>query len=285
MTDTEKINNIVCKRCGYSTDRKSNLKNHLNKTQTCKARLQDISVQELLKQLDTKTQGKLETTTCEFCNARVTKANYSRHKLSCKDKPEEQPVLDITTLKQQLLEEITKKTKDEFNLQLQQYLQNNVDSSSKSITTQSETLDEIMSDSSESTSSGTEPSVIENNFNFTQEKFFQKVLESIYGGSHMKFDGGESDITTNEAHVEIKRWTCWKEIEGQLSAYNYFSNRDKLIACCFGPYQDYHKNIAYQVLTSKGIAVFDCQFCEKTRIFTYTNMTTNEKREILIMNV
>ena len=125
----------------------------------------------------------------------------------------------------------------------------------------------------------------ENYKDFTQEKFYQKVLESIYGGTHMKYDGGESDITTDYAHVQIRQWDCWTEIEGHLSAINYFCKRDKLIACCFGSYQDFNKKFAYQVLTSKGIEVFDCQFCEKTNMFTYTNMTTNEKREILIMNV
>lgn len=117
-------NNIKCARCGYSTDRKGNLMNHLNKKQPCKAKFQDISVEDLIKQLDEKHTGKLETILCEFCHGQVTKANYSRHRNSCKEKPEETVKIDITTLKEQLTEEITKKVREELQHEIQVQLQN-----------------------------------------------------------------------------------------------------------------------------------------------------------------
>lgn len=128
--DTVDKKKIQCARCGYSTDRKSNLMNHLNKKIACKVKLQDISIADLIKQIDEKHTGKLETVLCEFCNIQVTKANYSRHKKSCKDKPDEPVNIDITTLKEQLTEEITKKVREELQLDFQTQLQQYVNQSS-----------------------------------------------------------------------------------------------------------------------------------------------------------
>ena len=256
--------NFVCGRCGYDASTKAHLVRHLQSINPCNTNVSKIAREDIIKTLQN-VEKKGETMPCEWCKKYITKSNYSRHKGVCTSRPStsSQPVnQDNTPIAPHIIID-----KDAFN-QMKEAVKNEI-------------LNALVTSNN---LSPTQPPV-ENNYDFTQEKFFQKVLESIYGGSHMKFDGGESDITTNEAHIEIKRWTCWKEIEGQLSAYNYFSKRDKLIACCFGPYQDYNKNIAYQVLTSKSIEVFDCQFCEKTNMFTYLNMTTNEKREILIMNV
>ena len=258
-----------CPRCGYDTIYKAHYIKHLNIITPCPTTLSSESREDIIQAIH-KPDVKGMTVECSLCKKIITKKNLLRHQTTCRDKSVVKNEVSTSTVVVEHTTPIVSlimNEKDAFN-QIKEAVKN-----------------EILNDLVASNNFPATQPPIENNYDFTQEKFFQKVLESIYGGSHMKFDGGESDITTNEAHIEIKRWTCWKEIEGQLSAYNYFSKRDKLIACCFGPYQDYHKNIAYQVLTSKGIAVFDCQFCEKTRIFTYTNMTTNEKREILIMNV
>jgi hypothetical protein len=266
----------VCKRCEHTTKTKGNLLVHLNKKQPCAVTKENVSIAYCIEELTKKAfEGKYHI--CEECEAQFTtrQAKSKHKKTSCKGKSTIQDADSITAVvnKDDVIE--TLQQQNQMLLQRIELIEERIGISNSYVEAPFDTHDELISD-------GFQPT---DNYDFTQEKFFQKVLESIYGGSHMKFDGGESDITTNEAHVEIKRWTCWKEIEGQLSAYNYFSKRDKLIACCFGPYQDYSKNIAYQVLTSKGIEVFDCQFCEKTNMFTYLNMTTNEKREILIMNV
>ena len=262
-----------CPRCGYDTNYKAHYIKHLNILTPCPTTLSSLSREDIIKAIY-KPELKGMTVECSWCKKLITKKNVLRHQTTCRDKPVNQEEASTSTViveHQPPIASLVMNDKDAFN-QLKEDVKNEI-------------LNDLVTINNLSASQPSKQPQVENNYDFTQEKFFQKVLESIYGGSHMKFEGGESDITTDDAHVEIKRWTCWKEIEGQLSAYNYFSKRNKLIACCFGSYQDFNKNIAYQVLTSKGIEVFDCQFCEKTRIFTYTNMTTNDQREILLMNV
>mgnify|MGYP001375093473 CR=1 FL=1 len=41
-----------CKRCGYITNRKGNMKYHLNRKNPCKATLEDISIENLKKIYD-----------------------------------------------------------------------------------------------------------------------------------------------------------------------------------------------------------------------------------------
>ena len=276
----------VCKRCQHTTKTKGNLLVHLNKKQPCAVTKKNVSIAYCIEELTKKAfEGKYHI--CEECEARfTTRQAKSKHKnTSCKGKSTIQDADSITAVvnKDDVIE--TLQQQNQMLLQRIEQIEERIGISRSYVEASYDSIIKAPCDThDEYISDGFQPPV-ENNNDFTQEKFFQKVLEKIYGGSHMKFDGGESDITTDDSHVEIKRWTCWKEIEGQLSAYNYFSKREKLIACCFGSYQDFNKNIAYQVLTSKGIEVFDCKFCEKTSMFTYTNMTTNDKREILIMNI
>ena len=40
-----------CKRCGYETDRISNIKNHLNRKKICETILESISIEQLKKEL------------------------------------------------------------------------------------------------------------------------------------------------------------------------------------------------------------------------------------------
>ena len=76
-----------CERCGYSTDFKQSLKNHLNRTIKCRPVLVDKSVDILLEQLNHKDYNDI-TYKCDFCNKCFNScSSKSRHKKTCKKKP------------------------------------------------------------------------------------------------------------------------------------------------------------------------------------------------------
>jgi hypothetical protein len=65
------------------------------------------------------------------------------------------------------------------------------------------------------------------------ERFFQKVVEKYLGKSHMKVGFSITDATTDNAHVEIKRWKRYKEAIGQLSTYDTLLPRPERHAYMF----------------------------------------------------
>lgn len=75
---------FICKRCGYSSEHKSNLKRHLLKKTLCEATNEDIAIDELLTDFDKKYNEK--TYDCELCGKKFnSRSNKSKHKESCKN--------------------------------------------------------------------------------------------------------------------------------------------------------------------------------------------------------
>ena len=69
----------------------------------------------------------------------------------------------------------------------------------------------------------------------TDEKRYQKLLEDRFKASHLHIPGvGITDITTADAHIEIKRWNRYHEVPGQLAKYQQAVPRDKLAVYFFG---------------------------------------------------
>jgi hypothetical protein len=67
------------------------------------------------------------------------------------------------------------------------------------------------------------------------EQFFQRQLEFHLNGTHKNIPlVGITDISTDAFHVEVKNWTRWKEVIGQLLCYNQFQPRPELRAYFFG---------------------------------------------------
>lgn len=54
---------------------------------------------------------------------------------------------------------------------------------------------------------------------FPNETYYQRIVERHLGSSHMKLQHCITDITTESAHAEIKRWTRFAECIGQLMTY------------------------------------------------------------------
>ncbi len=53
----------------------------------------------------------------------------------------------------------------------------------------------------------------------TQERDYQLYFERVLKDGHMKNRFGETDITTDRAHIELKRWELYKHALGQLVFY------------------------------------------------------------------
>lgn len=68
-----------------------------------------------------------------------------------------------------------------------------------------------------------------------KEAHYQALLEKQLDGTHLTIPGvGRTDITTADAHVEIKRWTRFHEVPGQLAKYQSASPRSRSCVYFFG---------------------------------------------------
>ena len=66
------------------------------------------------------------------------------------------------------------------------------------------------------------------------ETYYQKLAENLTGHSHSHNLYGDTDITTKDSHIEIKRWDKYKHALGQLLAYNMGDPRQQLKVFFFG---------------------------------------------------
>jgi hypothetical protein len=87
---------FTCKRCGYESEYKHCLQNHLKRKTPCEITNEDISIDILLDELsESKDKEKNDKTyDCEYCKKKFNKcSNKSRHKKICKSKPKDTEVL------------------------------------------------------------------------------------------------------------------------------------------------------------------------------------------------
>jgi hypothetical protein len=67
------------------------------------------------------------------------------------------------------------------------------------------------------------------------ERYYQTILAEKLGAGHMRIAGvGVTDITTPDAHIEVKHWGRYQEVPGQLAKYNQAVPRARLCAYFFG---------------------------------------------------
>ncbi len=114
---------LICRRCGYVCDYKYLLKRHLTRKIPCKILIEEISIDELLKELDNedleeysrlkehdeptelKEPEKSKVYKCKHCNKSFSQAtNMYRHQKTCKESKSEIEVLKdtIATLQKQV---------------------------------------------------------------------------------------------------------------------------------------------------------------------------------------
>lgn len=66
------------------------------------------------------------------------------------------------------------------------------------------------------------------------EAYYQKFLERRLGAKPLTLPCGRTDLTTDDAHIEIKSWTRYHEVPGQLGKYQLASPRRQSIVYFFG---------------------------------------------------
>lgn len=90
-----------------------------------------------------------------------------------------------------------------------------------------------------------------------KEKYYQKIIEELLGGKHKTLKSGITDVTNEDTHAEIKHWSKWKFLVGQLLSYNNCDCKPNLHAYMFGHYPEQNKIIALQVFEKYNIIPFE----------------------------
>ena len=135
------MNEYKCYRCGYETNRKDNIIRHLSRKKICKAKLEDITLDEVklmnsIELIPSKSPNlvqnnfgivqnnsnkSLKKNKCEYCEREFNnKSNLNKHlKRSCKVKNDKEKKIEeeVLFLKEELKkkEEESKKEKDYFS--------------------------------------------------------------------------------------------------------------------------------------------------------------------------
>src|SRR3954466_5423410 len=72
-----------------------------------------------------------------------------------------------------------------------------------------------------------------------RESYYQTLLENLLNSEHHYLGGaGITDLTLNNAHVEIKEGRKYNQTCGQLLKYHLARPRKYLVAVLFGPLPD-----------------------------------------------
>jgi hypothetical protein len=75
-----------CRRCGYITDNKTNIKTHLSRKKECEAKYEDISRNVLLEGLLSSRQFKEKIYPCKYCDKKFADlSNRSKHQKKCRN--------------------------------------------------------------------------------------------------------------------------------------------------------------------------------------------------------
>jgi hypothetical protein len=223
-SDSEQATLFKCNRCDYLSLNKFDLVQHLKRKNPCRAK---YSNEPASSQLDSM-MNKRKVIPCPHCSKTFTTIQGRCYHLKhhCKEK--------VTTS--------THTDQDDHNAlrikveQMEERINNIMDTMEK---WKIEIMDEIQGSK--------------------KEEFFQRHFEKVYGGKHHSNTFGVTDITTEEAHIEIKEWKKWKYAMGQILSYNH-DNAKKMIVLLFGKYNNNEKNKVASHLNNHGIEVKDVQW-------------------------
>jgi hypothetical protein len=250
-----------CQRCGYETDQKTHIKNHLSRKNPCKCIISNSEIDTLREKLFEK---KNDTGfKCDFCDKLFSSSQGKyQHKKLCKKRPSpENEKIDglVKTVEELKIELIA--IKNEKSNKIAQVVAEEIPCQ---ILTK-ENIEKLKLD-------------LQYYKNKKNEKFYQLLLENYLGGTHKTLSCGITDITTDKCHVEIKEWSSWKEAVGQLTCYNIADPKEKLDLYVFGKYTQKCKNEALKIVTECKINMYEFidDACEGISIISIISLNNNE---------
>lgn len=106
------------------------------------------------------------------------------------------------------------------------------------------------------------------------EDFYQGIMEQYFNATHKTLDSGITDITTDDAHYEIKRWNCWKEALSQLILYNDDDPKEHMYACFFEMCSEQQKNKVQSKFAKYNITCLE--FREEKNSITLCDLESGE---------
>lgn len=236
-----------CERCDKSFTCKRNLLCHLQKQFKCYPKSQDSpTTTELYEKLTTRTVNVVNYP-CKYCAMMFnSKSAMYKHSRKCKthnrndtNEPTSSNVLDTPT-----------KAMQNKETSIQQDSTNDVKSSTVTV----HNNDIIKKLEKENDILRMKLVKLQAKKN---EDFYQDILEKHFNATHKKLPIGITDITTEDTHIEIKRWSCWREAFAQLILYNSHDPKEKLHACFFGEYTQPAKDLAISSLKQQNITCFE----------------------------
>ena len=226
-------NMFNCKRCGYTCENRYLLKRHLSRKKPCAITFEDISNDELLKELDISNENKKHK--CTYCDKTFTdSSNRYRHQKICKDRKTYIEILKENPCKSLQNGDLDKNC--EFKKEICE-LKNTINNN--------DTINNKLK---------LELQYYKNRKN---ENFYQLLLENYIGGTHKILSCGITDITTDTCHAEIKEWPSWKEAVGQLTCYNTVDPKETIEMYMFGKYKQSCKDEAIKVTTLCKINIYE----------------------------
>lgn len=245
-----------CARCGHISTTKGNLIQHLNKKTECPVNHSNCTREELITQL-TRVSTKEKIYECDYCRSKFsTPQGKSQHKKICPKHPDKEMYNKVRILEEnirQLQEQISPESLPGNN-SIHKLLKENEKLKAQLHILQAK----------------------------KNEDFYQSILEKHFKATHKKLPIGITDITTEDTHIEIKRWSCWREAFAQLILYNSHDPKEKLHACFFGEYTQPAKNLAIQALKQQNISCFELMQTDNT--IYMVNLDDNSKEMIYVFN-
>ena len=250
-----------CQRCGYETDHKCILLNHLNRKTICHPINEDIERRLQILEL---TKRNLNTITfdCDYCGKQFNHASTKcKHKKTCKHKPV------VLSKKQTILHEESEKQK-QIILKLQQ----ESEKQKQKILKLEEELQFFKSKKDEA---------------FYQSKkdeaFYQSYMTKYLKGRHVSMKNGITDITNDNLHAELKSWNQWKDGVGQLLCYNREKPRDNLHIYLFGKLLSKEKDEHINTIISFNIYPYEMKL--NNLGFQIIDLKTNKTIETIICDM
>jgi hypothetical protein len=248
-----------CERCGHVSTTKGNLIQHLKRNKECPSKYSLNTREELVSRL-IRVSTKEKIHECDYCNIKFsTPQGKSQHKKICPRHPSKVVDTRINILEdtiKQLQASIALHSKDavKTNENLKQNIEH-VQSENEKLKLQIQMLQAKKN-----------------------EDFYQNILEKHFNATHKRLQIGITDITTDDTHIEIKRWCNWRQAFAQLILYNSHDPKEKLHACFFGEYTQPAKDLAIAALKHQNIVCFELS--QTHDVINMTNLEDNSQEVV-----